>query len=64
MPYNVPMKTKSAEDQYSAEETARRVKAAVRGAFTTEPRPLKSMTPKRSKEQRKVGVSKTDSKAR
>jgi hypothetical protein len=30
----------------------RRVKAAVQGAFKTEPKPLKSMTPKRAKTQR------------
>jgi hypothetical protein len=33
-------------EQYSAEETERRVKAAVQGAFKTQPKPLKSMTPK------------------
>jgi hypothetical protein len=38
-------------DQYSAKETARRVKAAVQGAFNTQPKPLKSMTPKRAKAQ-------------
>jgi hypothetical protein len=40
------------DEQYSAEEIERRVKAAVRGAFKTEPKPLKSMTPKRRKTQR------------
>jgi hypothetical protein len=39
------------KDQYSKEETARRVKAAVQGAFNTPPKPLKSMTPKRPKTQ-------------
>jgi hypothetical protein len=41
------------DDKYSAEETAQRVKEAVQGAFKTEPKPLKSMTPKRPKTQRK-----------
>ncbi|MGP0085270.1 MAG: hypothetical protein ACLP0B_16840 [Steroidobacteraceae bacterium] len=44
-------------DQFSKEETARRVKAAVKGAFNTYPKPLKSMTPKgvpaQSKKRRK-----------
>jgi hypothetical protein len=53
-----------ADEQYSAKETERRVKAAVHGAFNTPPKPLKSMTPKPSKPQRKVGVSKGDSKTR
>ena len=44
-------------DQYSPEEIKRRVKAAVKGAFNTQPKPLKSVTPKRLKTQRKVGVS-------
>lgn len=39
-------------DQYSAKETDRRVKAAVQGAFNMLPKPLKSMTPKSPKLQR------------
>jgi hypothetical protein len=58
------MKAKSADEQYSAEEIALRVKAAVQGAFKTEPKPLKSMTPKRPKTQRKVGVSQRASRQR
>jgi hypothetical protein len=56
--------TENPTDQYGAEETERRVKAAVRGAFKTEPKPLKSMTPKRPKTQRKVGVSQRTSRQR
>ena len=41
-----------ATDKYSAKETKRRVKAAVRGAFKTEPKPLKSMTSKRPRKER------------
>jgi len=41
------------DDEFSREEIERRVKAAVQGAFRTEPKPLKSMTPKRPKAQRK-----------
>jgi hypothetical protein len=37
-------------DEYSAKETAQRVKAAVQGAFNTQPKPLKNMTPKRKKQ--------------
>jgi hypothetical protein len=40
-------------DQYSAKETALRVKAAVQGAFNTHPKPLKSMTPKGAASQSK-----------
>jgi hypothetical protein len=46
------MAKQSDQDQYSAKETERRVKAAVQGAFNMPPRPLKSMTPKRPKVQR------------
>jgi hypothetical protein len=42
------------QDQYSAEETERRVKAAVRGAFVGPPTPLKGI-PKRNGESRLVG---------
>jgi len=42
---------KTQPEQYSAKETAHRVKAAVQGAFKTQPKPLKSMTPKRAKVQ-------------
>jgi hypothetical protein len=41
------------DEQYSAEEIERRVKAAVQGAFSTSPKPLKSMTPKRPRTQEK-----------
>jgi hypothetical protein len=40
------MNKNASDDQYSIEETAHRVKAAVQGAFRTQPKPLKSMTPK------------------
>ena len=49
---------KHADDQYSAKETERRVKAAVQGAFNTPAKPLKSMTPKRPKAQDKRKVKK------
>jgi ribosomal protein S10 len=39
-------------ESFSAKETKRRVKAAVRGAFKTPPKPLKSMTLKRPRAQR------------
>ena len=38
-------------DQYSSEETARRVKAAIKGAFSGLPTPLKDI-PKRNGESR------------
>ena len=41
-------------DQYSAEETERRVRAAVQGAFSGPPTPLKDI-PKRNGEFRLVG---------
>jgi hypothetical protein len=47
-------------EQYSAEETAERVKAAVRGAFKTEPKPLKGMTPKSATAQSKKRRKPTD----
>jgi ribosomal protein S10 len=45
-------------ESFSAEETERRVKAAVQGAFNTLPKPLKSMTPRRSKAQQKSAPEK------
>lgn len=42
---------RKSDDKYSEQETQRRVEAAVRGAFNTSPKPLKSMTPKRPKPQ-------------
>jgi len=44
--------TPKQDNEFSREETERRVKAAVQGAFKTPPKPLKSMTPKRLKLQR------------
>jgi hypothetical protein len=41
--------TKSADEQFSKQETERRFEAALRGAFRTPPMPMKSMTPKRRK---------------
>jgi hypothetical protein len=41
------------DDQYSAEETARRVKAAVKGAFSGVATPLKDI-PKRNGESRLI----------
>lgn len=50
-------------NQYSAEETARRVKAAVKGAFSGPPTPLKDI-PKRNGESRALGPKKTQRRRR
>jgi hypothetical protein len=39
------------EDKYSDKEAKRRFEAALRGGLNTPPKPLKSMTPKRSSKQ-------------
>lgn len=41
------------DEQFSEATTQRRFEALVRSALKTPPKPLKSMTPKRSKAQRK-----------
>jgi len=41
------------EDQYSDKEARQRFEAALRGGLSTQPKPLKSMTPKRKKIQRR-----------
>jgi len=46
------------QDEYSKEETERRLLAALRGARTVGPQPRKSMTPKRPKAQRKPQTQK------
>ena len=54
--------TKTNQDSYSKTEAKKRFESALRGARLASPQPMKSMTPKRSKAQRKIGVSKRDSK--
>jgi hypothetical protein len=39
--------------QFSEKEARKRFEAALRGGLSTPPKPLKSMTPKRKKAQRK-----------
>lgn len=41
-------------DQYSDKEAKARFEAALRGGLKTPPKPLKSVTPKRQKAQRKA----------
>jgi len=48
------MVRKQSEDSFSKQETARRVEAALRGAFAGPPTPLKDI-PKRNGEPRSVG---------
>ena len=48
MPYASPM-GRQPDDQYSADETEQRVRAALRGAFSKGPTPLKAI-PKRNGE--------------
>jgi hypothetical protein len=50
------MPRKQSEDSFSKEETARRVEAALRGAFAGSPTPLKGI-PKRNGAPRAVGKS-------
>jgi len=57
------MSTKQHSEQYSAEETKRRVEAAVRGAFSGPPTPLKDI-PKRNGESRSLGPKKTQRRRR
>jgi hypothetical protein len=40
------------DEQYSPEETERRIKVAVQGAFKTEPKRMKDIPPKRQVKQR------------
>lgn len=40
-------------DRYDEKEAKKRFEAALRGGLITPPKPLKSMTPKRKKTQRK-----------
>jgi hypothetical protein len=54
LPYDATMKTTQSDGQYSAKETARRVKAAVQGAFAGPPTPLKDI-PKKNGESRTIG---------
>jgi hypothetical protein len=49
-----------ADDKFDKEETERRFFAALRGARLAGPQHKESVTPKRPKPQRKVGVSKGD----
>ena len=44
--------TQNLKDNYSKAEAKARFEAALRGALSTPPTPLKSMTPKRPKAQR------------
>jgi hypothetical protein len=48
------MARKQSDDSFSEEETARRVEAALRGAFSGPPTPLKDI-PKRNGESRLIG---------
>jgi hypothetical protein len=40
-------------DQYPKQEAAKRMEAALRGAFKTPPTPMKSIAPKRAKQKAK-----------
>ncbi|MEA2951807.1 MAG: hypothetical protein QOJ96_1327 [Alphaproteobacteria bacterium] len=51
--------TKSTDNEnYSEKEAQRRFMASLKAAVTTPPKPLKSMTPKRPKKQRKRAAKK------
>jgi hypothetical protein len=49
---------KNADDNYGNNEAQRRFRAALKGAMTTPPKPLKSMTPVGKPSQQKKGKSK------
>jgi hypothetical protein len=46
--------TTKPDDQFSDKEAQRRFMATLKAAVNTPPKPLKSMTPKRPKKQRKA----------
>jgi hypothetical protein len=52
------MNSKRTGDQYSDQEAQQRFQAALKGALSTPPKPLKSMTPKRTKPQSKKSPAK------
>jgi hypothetical protein len=49
---------KRSDEQYTEEETQRRFLGSLKAALNTPPKPLKSMTPKRPKAQRKRAAKK------
>ena len=52
------MTSKNSDTRYSQKETERRFMAALRGALSTPPTPLKNITPKRPKAQRLIKETK------
>jgi hypothetical protein len=52
------MDAKRDDEKFSAKEAQQRFEAALRGAFATSPKPLKSMPPKGKKAQAKKGTKK------
>jgi hypothetical protein len=47
------MQSRAKNNQYSNEEAQRRFEAALRGAFSTSPKPMKDIPRKRPKQKRK-----------